>query len=244
MSGHSKWATIKHAKGAADAKRGQLFSKIGKAISVAVREGGGDNPEANAHLRMAIEQARAINMPKDNIKRAIDRGAGRGGLGILESITYEGYGPEKIAVIIECVTDSKNRASAEIKSFFERVGGHLGSPGSTAYLFQRQGLILVEKTQDNSDNDQLKLIDLGIEDIEVDNNFFEIYTKPEQLEEFKEKIKASGFQIQEASLTYKPLTLITISNPHQKEKILEFLERLEDFDDVQKVYCNADFISD
>lgn len=244
MSGHSKWSTIKHAKGLADAKRGKLFSKIGRAIAVAVREGGGDNPESNAHLRIAMEQARAINMPKDNIQRAIDRGAGRGGSGILESITYEGFGPEKTAIIVECVSDNKNRTTAEIKSYFERGGGNLGAPGSTAYLFHRCGLIIIEKKHPHGEDDQLQLIDLGVDDIEEDHNLINIYTKSDQLEELKGKIMAAGFTIKEANLIYKPLSFITIDDTMRREKILHFLENLEDFDDVQRVYCNVDITSD
>jgi YebC/PmpR family DNA-binding regulatory protein len=241
MSGHSKWSTIKHAKGAADAKRGKMFSKVGRAIAIAVKEGGSDNPESNAHLRLAIEQARAINMPKDNIKRAIDRGAGRGGSGVLETITYEGFGPEKTAIIVECVTDNRNRTTSEIKSFFEKGGGNLGSPGSTAYLFQKCGFILAAKTSQDTQADLLKLIDLGVEDVEEAGDLIEVYTKPEQLEEFKGKIAAAGFNVKEASLTFKPVSVMTISDSRQKERILNFLQDLDDFEDVQKVYCNADF---
>ncbi len=241
MSGHSKWSTIKHQKGAADAKRGKMFSKVGRAIAIAVKEGGSDSPESNAHLRLAIEQARAINMPKDNIKRAIYRGAGRGGSGVLETITYEGFGPEKTAIIVECVTDNRNRTTSEIKSFFEKGGGNLGSPGSTAYLFQKRGFILVAKTNQDAQADLFKLIDLGVEDVEEAGDLIEVYTKPEELEEFKGKITAAGFNVKEASLTFKPVSVMTISDSHQKEKILNFLQDLDDFEDVQKVYCNADF---
>jgi YebC/PmpR family DNA-binding regulatory protein len=242
MSGHSKWSTIKHQKGTADVKRGKAFSKIGRAISVAVKEGGGTTPESNARLRLAIEQARAINMPKDNIKRAIDKGAGIAGTGILETVTYEGFGPEKIAVIIDCVTDNKNRTSSEIKSYLERVGGNLGSPGSCSYLFQKKGIIILDKTSENSQEEILKLIDLGVDDVEEDGSLIEVYSKPEELEKLKNKIIAAGFIIKEASLTFKPLTLIDISNPDKKKKILSFLESLDDFDDVQKIYCNVNFL--
>jgi len=241
MSGHSKWSTIKHQKGATDAKRGKLFSKLGRAISVVVREGKSDNPENNARLRLAIEQAKAINMPKENINRAIERGMGRGGTGQLETVIYEGFGPEKTGLMIECVTDNKNRTGSEIKSFLERGGGGLGSPGSANYLFEKKGLILVEKSG-NSEEQILKLIDLGIEDVEEEEDFIEVYTKPEQLEEIKEKITKAGFVIKEASLVFKPLSLITIEEQTKKDKLLHFLETVEDLDEVQKVYCNADFV--
>lgn len=241
MSGHSKWSTIKHQKGAADAKRGKLFSKLGRAISVAVREGKSDNPETNSKLRLAMEQAKAINMPKENINRAIEKGMGRGDAGQLETVIYEGFGPEKTAVMIECVTDNKNRTGSEIKSFLERSGGGLGSPGSTSYLFEKKGLILVEKSG-NSEEQILKLIDLGIEDVEEEEGFIEVYTKLEQLEEIKEKITKVGFVIKEASLAFKPLSFITIEEQTKKDKLLHFLETVEDLDEVQKVYCNADFV--
>lgn len=241
MSGHSKWSTIKHQKAATDQRRGKVFSKIAKVISVAAKESQSDNPEKNARLRLAIEQAKSVNMPKDNIKRAIQRGLG-GGEGVnLETIIYEGFGPERVALVAECVTDNKNRTGSEIKSFFERGGGSLGAPGSTSYLFEKKGLILVQKEKDSQEQ-ILKLIDLGIEDVEEDEFLIEVYTKAEQWEKFKKKIEKAGFTIKEASLALRPKILIPIENREKKEKILKFLEGLEDLDDVQKVYCNADFI--
>lgn len=241
MSGHSKWSTIKHQKAVADQKRGKIFSKIAKAISIAVKEGKSGDPENNPRLRLVIEQAKSVNMPKTNIKRAIERGLGRGEGGELQTIVYEGFGPEKVAIVVECVTDNKNRTAAEIKSFFEKKGGGLGAPGSASYLFEKKGLILVEKEKDVQEQ-LLKLIDLGVEDVEEDEVLIEVYTKPEQLEETKERIEKVGFVVKEASLALKPITLIPIEKPVRREKVLSFLKELEDFDDVQKVYCNADFI--
>ncbi len=240
MSGHSKWSTIKHQKAAADQKRGKSFSKIAKAIAVAVKEGGGGDPSSNAKLRLAMEQAKAVNMPKDNVKRAIEKGLGQASGGNLETVVYEGFGPEKIAVVIECITDNKNRIGSEIKSFFERKGGGLGTPGSATYLFEKKGLIFLQKDQ-NVEEQMLKLMDLGIEDVE-EGDLIEVYTKPEALEVVKTKIKEAGFVIKEASLSLMAKTLIPIQDERKKKKVIVFLQELDDFDDVQKIYCNADFV--
>lgn len=241
MSGHSKWSTIKHQKAAADQKRGKVFSRVAKAISIAVKEGKSGDSESNPRLRLAIEQAKTVNMPKENIKRAIEKGLGRGEGGDLQTVMYEGFGPQKVAIVVECITDNKNRTGAEIKSFFERGGGNLGAPGSASYLFEKKGLILIEKKRDVQEQ-ILQLIDLGIEDIGEDETLIEVYTKAEQLEELKEKIEKAGFVIKEAGLALKPVNLIALEEPEKKQKVLKFLEELDDLEDVQKVYCNADFI--
>ncbi len=240
MSGHSKWSTIKHQKASEDQKRGRVFSKLAKAITVAVKEGGNGDPNTNAKLRLVMEQAKQANMPKDNIQRAIDRGLGKGEGAQLETILYEGFGPERIAVIIECVTDSRNRTTAEIKSFFERNGGSLGAPGSTSYLFEKKGLILIRK-KNNSEEQMLELMDLGIDDIDEEEQFIEAYTKSNELDSFKDKIQKAGFITDEVSLVLKPKTVIPIKDD-KKEKILQFLSGLDELEDVQKVYCNTDFI--
>jgi len=243
LSGHSKWSTIKHQKATADQKRGKVFSKVAKAISVAAKDGQSGDPGKNSRLRLVIEQAKSVNMPKQNIQRAIERGLGRGEGAGLETIFYEGFGPERIAVVVECVTDNKNRTTSEVKSFFERGGGNLGAPRSASYLFEKKGLILVEKKKDAQEQ-ILKLIDLGIEDIEEDELLIEVYTKAEELEKFKNEMEKLGFIIKEASLVLKAKTFIPIENKEKKEKILKFLEGLEDLEDTQKVYCNADFITE
>lgn len=240
MSGHSKWSTIKHQKSIADAKKGKIFSKIAKAITIAVREGKSAEPENNPRLRLAIEQAKTVNMPKENIKRAIDRGLGKGSESALEAVVYEGYGPEKAALIIECITDNKNRTAAEIKSFFERFGGRLGAPGSVSYLFQKKGMILIVKEGD-FESQALKLIDLGIDDFEESNGFVEVYTKVEKVEKLRQKIIESGFKIKESGLVYKPLNLLIIDDKEKKEKVLNFLNKLDEMDDVQRIFCNVDF---
>jgi len=241
MSGHSKWSTIKHQKAVADQKRGKVFSKMAKAITVIVKESQSGDSEKNPRLRLVIEQAKSVNMPKQNIQRAIERGLGSGEGSSLETIIYEGFGPERIAIIVECVTDNKNRTGSEVKSLIEKGGGSLGSPGSASYLFEKKGLILVKKKED-TEQQILTLIDLGIEDVEEDEFLIEVYTKAEQLQEFKKKIEQEGFTIKEASLALKPKTFIAIENKEKMEKILKFLEGLENLDDTQKVYCNADFV--
>ncbi|HUV47316.1 MAG TPA: YebC/PmpR family DNA-binding transcriptional regulator, partial [Candidatus Bathyarchaeia archaeon] len=207
----------------------------------AVKEGGSADPNSNAHLRMIIEQARSINMPKQNIQKAMEKGLGKEAGGALESVTYEGFGPEKVAVVIECITDNKNRTGAEIRSFFERKGGGLTKPGAVIYLFKNRGLILIEKTV-GSEEQILKLIDLGIEDVEESSNLIEVYTQPENLQLTKTKIRKAGFVIKEASLSLKPTVLIPITKEEIRKKILSFLDELDEFDEVQKIYCNADFV--
>ena len=223
MSGHSKWSTIKHQKATTDQKRGRVFSKLAKAISVVAKDSQSGDPEKNPSLRLIIEQAKSVNMPKQNIQRAIERGLGKGGGADLETIFYEGFGPERIAVVVECITDNKNRTTSEVKSFFERGGGNLGAPRSASYLFEKKGLILVEKGKDLQEQ-ILKLIDLGIEDIEEDEFLIEVYTKTEELEKFKKEIKKMGFVIKEASLALRAKNLMPIKDKEKKEKILKFLE--------------------
>ncbi len=241
MSGHSKWSTIKHQKAAEDKKRGKIFSKVAKAITIATKEGGGSDPGTNAKLRLAIDQAKEVNMPKDNIKRAIERGMGKGGEGDLETVVYEGFGPENTALMVECITDNKNRTAAEMKSFFDKRGGGLGSPGSTSYLFEKKGLLLVKKTQ-NVEDQLLQLIDMGADDVEEDEDLIEVYTPPDNLAAVKEQIDKNGLEIKEAMLAFKPKTMVLIDEG-KKDKVLSFLEDLEDLEDVQKVYINADFVT-
>jgi YebC/PmpR family DNA-binding regulatory protein len=240
MSGHSKWSTIKHQKAATDIKRGKAFSKVAKLISVAVKEGGSPDPEANAKLRLAIDQAKSVNMPKDNIKRAIERGLGKSNEAQLETIIYEGFGPANSVIIVECVTDNKNRTAADVKSFFDRGGGNIGAPGSAAYLFEKKGQIMVDKHQD-TENQILKLMDLGIDDIEEEDSVIVVYTDPQSLEAVKDKIKNLGFGIKGSSLNLKPKTTIKLEDKTKQKKLLDFLSNLEDLEDVQKVYCNVDF---
>jgi YebC/PmpR family DNA-binding regulatory protein len=235
MSGHSKWATTKHKKAIVDNKRGQAFTKLGRAITIAAKEGGGDI-NGNFKLRLAVEKAREANMPKVNIDRAISRGAGTGEGENLEIGTYEGFGPFQVAVIVEVVTDNKNRTSAEIKQIFERGGGTLGQPGSVAYLFNRKGRLIVAKDAD-VDNQILKLIDLGAEEVEAKDEGVEVLTLANQLDSVRHQIQEAGFNILSAELIYKPMALMTLT-PEQEEKIGLFLDGLEELDDVQAVFSN------
>lgn len=240
MSGHSKWSTIKRQKESKDARRGQVFTKLGNAITVAVRAGGGiTDPEKNFKLRLAIEKARALNMPKENIQRAVARGVGeKGKTGWMESF-YEGYGPEGIAVLVEVATDNKNRTTAEIKNIFERVGGSLAGPGAVSFQFKKSGLITVEKA-DNPEEQILELIDLGVEDAEEASDAIEVYTKPEQIRETRDKIKSLGFKVLGEELVMKPISEVKIADLNKAERVLKFMGMLEGHNDVQKVYANFD----
>jgi len=237
MSGHSKWSTIKHQKAVNDAKKGKIFSKLVKAISLAVKTGGGTNPDSNAKLRVAIDQAKAANMPKNNIDRAIDK-AGSDAENLVE-ITYEGFGPYGVNIIINAATDNKNRTSAELKFLLEKTGGGLGGPGSVSFNFEPKGYIFV-KTKKDPDDDSLVLIDLGIEDLEVLNEGIEIYTPYSKLFDVKGAVEKAGFEILEADLVQKPKTLEVVDDEKKVTKLLNFFETLENHDDVQKVFSNAD----
>jgi len=238
MSGHSHWATIKRQKETTDLYRGKIFSKISRAIAIAARDG--DDPETNFKLRLAIEKAKQANMPKENILRAIKRGGGKGeGEERWEEVSFEGYGPEGIGIIIEAVTDNKNRTTAEIKNMFEREGGSLAGPGAVSYQFKKMGLLTVEKLA-NVDDQILKLIDFGAQDVEEVNDGIEVYIHPEQLKEAREKIEKAGFRVKSAELVMKPTLPVVVNDPQKAQRVLKFMESLEDYEDIQKVYANFD----
>ncbi|MBI4100371.1 YebC/PmpR family DNA-binding transcriptional regulator [Candidatus Microgenomates bacterium] len=240
MSGHSKWAQIKRQKGTADIKRGQAFTKLANAITIAVRQGGGiADPDANFRLRLAIEKARQSNMPKENIERAIRRASGKEG-GDLEEAVYEGYGPGKVAVMVEVATDNKQRTAGEIRNIFDREGGVLGSKGSVSYLFESVGQISVPKKEKNADDIMLVAIDSGAQDVEETTETVEIYTKPEDLNRVKEAVKEKGLDVSSAELEMKPQTTVAVTDPQMAQKILAFIEKLENLDDVQRVFANFD----
>lgn len=236
MSGHSKWSTIKRQKAVTDAKKGKLFSKLARAITLAAKQGGVD-PTGNIRLRLAIEQARASNMPKENVERAIESAQDKltGGL---EEVTYEGYGPSGVAVIVEVATDNRNRTAQEIKNIFERNGGSLGGPGSVSFQFQQKGLIVVEKGSDPQGT-TLTLIDLGVPDLEEIEDGIEVYTPPSELASWREKIEEGGFKISLAELIYKPKNPVEVTSEKAKQ-VISFLETLDDNEDIQKVYTNLD----
>lgn len=238
MSGHSKWATIKRAKGAADLKRGLTFTKISNAITIAVKTSGGiTDINSNFKLRLAVEAARTANMPKDNIERAIQKAISKDA-GDVEEVLYEGFAPEGIAVIIEAATDNSLRTTSEIKSVFNKEGGNFGQPGSVAYLFSQKGEIVLGKDGKTLDQIFDIVAESGAEDV-VDNSLgFVVYTKPSDLAKVSGILKEKGFSITSAGLIRKPLVSLPIDDPAKKDKVINFLQKLEDLDDVQKVYSN------
>lgn len=242
MSGHSKWSTIKRQKGAADIKRGKEFTKLGNAITIAVREGGGSgDPASNFKLRLAIDTARSANMPKENIQRAIDRGMGKsGGGGQLETVDYEGYAPGKVAIIIEAVTDNRNRTSSEIKGVVEKNGGTFASSGAVSWMFSDCGLVTVAKDGKSFDDVFEAAVDAGADDVEEVGNLAEVYTKPSELDKVKKSLEEKGLTVESAELFKKPTTTVEISDNETAKKVLSLIEKLEDVDDVSKVYANFD----
>lgn len=240
MSGHSKWAQIKRQKGAADIKRGQLFTKLANAITIAVKQGGGTtDPESNFKLRLAIDRARSYNMPKENIERSLRRAAGKQDGGV-EEVVYEGFGPGGIAVIVEAVTDNRQRTTSEVKNSFENNGGSLAKTGAVSYQFEQKGLITVHKNGKSFDKIFMIAAESGAEDVEEVENSALIYTKPEELKKIKDELVKNGLNIVEAELTRKPLNTIAIRSKDSAQKILAFIEKIEELDDVQKVYANFD----
>lgn len=241
MSGHSKWSSIKHKKGAADAKRGQLFTKLARAITVAAREGGGD-PEANPSLATAIQKARAESMPKANIERAIDRGTGQGGdAEVVERIQFEGYGPGGAAVLVEALTDNRNRTSAEVRHAFTRHGGSLGEPGSVAWMFEKKGAIQLDAERYGED-DVIGAIDAGATDVVEDDGTLTVVCEPSDLTAVKGALEADGVEIKAAGLVTEPKNTVEVLEA-EAGTLLKMLDALEDQDDVNEVWANFD-ISD
>jgi YebC/PmpR family DNA-binding regulatory protein len=240
VSGHSKWSTIKHKKGAADAKRGKLFSKLSRAIMVAAREGGSD-PASNLALQNAIEKARSYSMPKDNIERAIAKGAGEGTDGaIFETVVYEGYGPEGVAVIVEALTDNRNRTASDVRHLFSKHGGNLGATGAVAWQFERRGLVLVAAEGVDEDELVLAAADAGAEDVELDGTSFVVSSPPEDLARVREALEAAGFELESAGLSMVPKTTVAIAEESTAKQVVRLVEGLDDNDDVQDVYANFD----
>ncbi|MBA3244879.1 MAG: YebC/PmpR family DNA-binding transcriptional regulator [Actinobacteria bacterium] len=240
MSGHSKWSTIKHKKGAADAKRGQLFTKLSKAIIVAAKEGGPD-PGANLSLQNAIEKARSYSMPKDNIERAIARGAGTDADGAsYETVIYEGYGPDGVAVLVEALTDNRNRTASDVRHTFAKNGGNLGTSGAVAWLFERRGVVLVDAETVDEDELVLAAAEGGADDVERDGSTFVVSSAPESLATVREAVQAAGIEIQSAELTMIPKTTVEVAEEVSARKLIRLIEALEDNDDVQEVSANFD----
>ncbi len=240
MSGHSKWSTIKNKKGALDAKRGQLFTRLTKEIVVAAKTGGGD-PDMNPRLRLAIQQARSGNMPLDNIDRAIKRATGEGeGQANLEELVYEGFSPGGAAILVMTVTDNRNRASSEVRNAFDRNNGKMGQVGSVSYLFEQKGLITLEVTPQQLEEAELLAIENGAEDTTAENSTLEIRTAPENFETLCLAFETAGLKALSSEITMIP-TIQAALDEKTAEQTLKLLDKLEDLDDVQKVITNADF---
>lgn len=240
MAGHSKWHNIHRHKGAQDKKRGQLFMRHSRLIYVAAKEGGGD-PELNPALRTAIENARADNMPNRNIQRAIDKATGNVEGVKFEEVTYEGYGPSGIAVIVNVLTDNRNRTASEVRHAFTKNGGNLGETGCVSFMFDRKGYIVILNEDEAIDEDELTLtaIDLGAEDIDYEEKVFEIYTHPEAFHQVRDELQAAGYQLEQAEITLIPQNYTKI-NQADEEKMLHLIEMLEESDDVQDVHHNME----
>jgi YebC/PmpR family DNA-binding regulatory protein len=238
MSGHSKWSTIKRQKGAQDAKRGATFTKISNAITIAVKQGGGvSDPDQNPRLRLAVELARSNNMPKENIERAITRATAKGA-GELTEVTYEGFAPGGVSVMIEAVTDNTNRTTSEIKSLFNKSGASFAGPGAVAYQFEQSGEISINKNGHSLDDIFMQAAELGANDVEDGEEEAIIYTNVSDLGKIREGLKSAGLDITSAQISRKPKNTVSVEDEVLKEKILSFLSALEEMDDVQKVYSN------
>jgi len=240
VSGHSKWSSIKHKKGAADAKRGKLFSKLTRAIIVAAKDGGPD-PAGNLALQNAIEKARANSMPKDNIDRAIAKGAGTDSdAAAYETVVYEGYGPAGVAVIVEALTDNRNRTAGEVRHTFAKNDGNLGTSGAVAWLFERRGLVLVPAEGADEDELTLAAAEGGADDVSLDGSSYQVLSAAEQLPTVREAVEDAGFEIESAELTMLPKTTVAVEDENEAKKILRLIDQLEENDDVQEVYANFD----
>ena len=238
MSGHSKWSTIKRQKGANDAKRGALFTKVAREIAVAARLGGGD-PDANYRLRLAIEKARSVNMPADNIKRTIDKATGGGEAEQFEEIVYEGYGPGGVAVLVEAQTDNRNRTAAEVRSMFTKAGGQLAGSGAVAWQFEPRGLITIARNGVDADEVALAAIDAGAEDVDSDDEAIEIYTSPGDLERVRASLEGTGVAVESAESAMIAKQTVDLDEARARQA-LRLVEQLEDLDDVSRVTANFD----
>jgi YebC/PmpR family DNA-binding regulatory protein len=242
MSGHSKWASIKHKKAIVDAKKGKLFTKLARAVTVAAREGGGDI-DGNPALALAVQKARDASMPKDNIERAIAKGTGAGtDADAIETVLYEGYGPGGVAMLVEAMTDNRNRTGAEMRHAFSKGGGNLGEPGSVAYLFDKKGTIVVDAERYTED-DLMPAIEAGAEDIAVDDDVFEVLTEPADLTAVRAALEETGVQVESSEVVQRPKTTVPLDEEAAR-KVLKLIDALEDNDDVDTVHANFDVSAD
>jgi len=242
MSGHSKWSTIKRQKGANDAKRGAIFTKVAREVTVAARQGGGD-PEANYRLRLAMDKARSVNMPAENIKRAIEKATGGSDAEQYEEIVYEGYGPGGVAVLVEAATDNRNRTAAEVRSMFSKTGGQLAGSGAVAWQFEPRGIVTVARAGVDPDEVALAAIDAGAVDVDTDGDPIEIYTEPGALESVRTSLEAAGIPIEGAESTMVAKQTVQLE-PDKARQALRLVDLLEDLDDVQRVTANFDIPED
>ncbi|SRR5258708_1802770 len=243
MSGHSKWSTIKRQKGLTDIKRGATFTKLANAITLATKAGNSGDPDSNPRLRVEIEAAKELNMPKDNIQRAIDKGLGKLPGQSIEEVNFEGFGPGKVAYLIEGVTDNKLRTLQVVKNLFDRAGGNLANQGAVTYMFDKKGEIRVVSKGGSRDDEMLELIDLGAEDVEdyEDNGTkYLVYVQSPELYTMSTKITQSGYGVESSEVVFKPNVTMEITDPETAKRVLDFTEKLEEQDDIQKVYANFD----
>ena len=240
MSGHSKWANIKHKKDKADAARGKIYTKIGREIAIAVKEGG-SNPDSNSKLRAVIAKAKANNMPNDNISRSIKKAAGEMGSINYEEINYEGYSAGGLAIMVECLTDNRNRTASDIRHYFDKFGGNLGASGSVSWMFDRKGLIVVDRKPGMDEDEMMMMaLDAGASDMKPSEDAFEVYTEVADFSSVREALEKAGCTFLSAELTRVPQNTTTVTDPETLEKIGKLLEALDDMDDVQNVYHNGD----
>jgi YebC/PmpR family DNA-binding regulatory protein len=238
MSGHSKWANIKVRKGKADAQKGKVFTKLGREIAIAVRHGG-PNPDANSRLKDVIAKCKAANMPNDNIMRSIKKAAGEEGGANYEEIVYEGYGPGGAAVIVEAATDNRNRTAGDIRHYFDKFGGNLGQTGSVSFLFNKKGVIVIEKADSVSEDDlMMEALEAGAEDMTTEDEYYEIITEPASFSAVREALESKGYVFVEAEVSMIPTTTAKLTDPKQIEQMQKLIDNLEDMDDVQNVYHN------
>ncbi|MBO8159930.1 YebC/PmpR family DNA-binding transcriptional regulator [Thermosyntropha sp.] len=241
MAGHSKWANIKHKKARSDEKKGKMFTKIAKEIMIAVRTGGSADPDANPKLKMAIQKAKEVNMPNENINRAIKKGTGEIEAEALEEIVYEGYGPAGVAFMLEIATDNRNRTASEIRHIFSKNGGNMGESGCVAWMFKRCGLISINKDSLNIDEEEfmLQVLELGADDIKDEGSVFEIIVAPENFMQLKEALEKENIPLETADIVMLPENTVEITDEETASKIIKLIEKLEDHDDVQNVYTNV-----
>lgn len=238
MSGHSKWANIKIKKGKSDAQRGKVFTKLGRELAIAVRQGGA-NPDANSRLKDVIAKCKAANMPNDNIMRSIKKAAGEGEGDKYEEISYEGYGPGGVAVIVDAATDNRNRTAGDIRHFFDKFGGNLGQTGSVSFMFNKKGVILIENDgQISEDNLMMDALDAGAEDFSAEEDYYEITTDPNDFSKVREALEKKGYEFMEAEVEMVPTVMTKLTDPKQIEFMDKLIENLEDMDDVQNVWHN------